>query len=286
VFDGIDRDRLFLWSDPTRWNETKPGFPVSYPVTNGFKLAGADDLAHATILADYDHGLEGVALAELRDRQGSVLLNGFGIVARAGLDPVADRLLANLVRHVANDSTPARPLIDSKIVWGDYASERGLVTGIYSGLVLNTVPRLPAALNASDYPIAIDSEGFTFAGSRGGWNTNPSIQYVARGRRPFGPYRFTLGGAVQLPKEHGPLGEGSFWLRLPSGRSTMTTTVENPTAAPLPFEVRVNAEPVQHTTIPANSTATIETALAGSPTSLGVTYRGDRRLVILTTDFR
>ena len=66
----------------------------------------------------------------------------------------------------------------------------------------------------------------------------------------------------------------------------MTTTVENPTAAPLPFEVRVNAEPVQHTTIPAKSTVTVETPLTGSPTSLGVTYRGDRRLVILTTDFK
>ena len=29
-------------------------------------------------------------------------------------------------------------------------------------------------------------------------NTKPAIQYVARGRRPFGPYTFTTGGAVRL----------------------------------------------------------------------------------------
>ena len=31
----IDRDRLFLWSDWTGWDDSKPGFPEVYPVTRG-----------------------------------------------------------------------------------------------------------------------------------------------------------------------------------------------------------------------------------------------------------
>jgi hypothetical protein len=88
---------MALWSDYTGWDEAKPGFPQVYPVTAGFKLQRAESLARTAILADYDRGLEGVALCEMFDGAGSVILSGFDLVNRAGLDPAADRLLANLV---------------------------------------------------------------------------------------------------------------------------------------------------------------------------------------------
>ena len=76
VFRGLDRHRLGLWSDYTGWDQTKPGFPRVYPVTAGFKLQKPEALAHTAILADYDRGLEGVALCEMFDG------SGFGDVVR------------------------------------------------------------------------------------------------------------------------------------------------------------------------------------------------------------
>lgn len=283
VFDGIGRDRLFLWSDPTGWDESRPGFPAVYPVTQGFVLEDQEDLERTAILANYDHGLQGIALAEMFGGEGAALLSGFGIVDRVGLDPVADRMLLNLVRYQASPAPHhAEPHIDSKIVWGDYESERGLVTGIYNGLLLNTVPIVPAGLRER-YPLRVDERGFHFAGGRGGWNTRPSIQYVGKGRRPYGPYVFSLGGSVRLPEGAGAVGEGRFKVRVPADRTRMITTVWNPVAEPFDLEIEVNG--VKHRErIPPHQTVRLETELP-EVTALAVTYRGDRRLVLLETDF-
>lgn len=284
VLDGVERDRLYMWSDPAGWDQTQPGFPAVYPVTHGFSLANREDLGRTAVLANYDHGLQGVALAELFEGKGSVLLSGFGILDRAGLDPVADRLLINMLRYHASEAEHhAHPLVTSPIIWGEYGSEYGLVTGIYSGLLVNTVPVIPEGLTER-YPYKVDENGFHYAGSSGGWNTRPSIQYLAQGRRPFGPYTFSLGGAVRLPEEHADQGEGKFWLRVPVGRTAMITTVQNPVDEPLTLEIEINGIRQQEI-VPAERTVEIETGLRKSEMTLAVTYRGDRRLVLRKTHF-
>jgi beta-galactosidase len=284
VLDGIDRDRLFLWSDPTGWSESRPGFPTIYPVTAGVAPVGAADLTKLDIIADYDHGLEGIALAEEPLGRGRVLVSAFGLVPRVGLDPVADRLLTNLVRYATADSlAPLHPLIDSRIRWGDYASERGVVPEGYSGLLLNTEPRVPTAL-AAEYPVKVNAEGFHIAGGPGGWNSKPSIQYVARGRRPFGPYGYTLGGSVQ-PAKGTPEGRGEVAFRVPPGRTALRTSVENPADSALTLTVTVNGADAQ-ATIPAQGSAIIENVVAPGTTSITLEFRGDRRLILVETDFR
>jgi beta-galactosidase len=282
---GIDRDRLFLWSDWTGWNESTPGFPQVYPVTRGFVLTDPATFGRAQVLANYDHALEGVALAELFDGRGSAMVTGFNVVDRSGIDPVADRLLANLVRYMGSaQAHDATPLVTQKIAWGDYGSERGLLTGIYSGLLVHTVPIVPKALEAK-YPVSIDKEGFVLAGGEGGWNTKPAVQYVARGRRPFGPYTFTSGGSVKVTGPKGAPGEGRIRLRIPEGRTTMLTTASNPAAEPLELEISVNGV-AQRTRIGAGETTHIETPARGGSAPLAIVFRGDRRLVLLETDFR
>ena len=112
IFAGVDRERLKFWSDPTGWDQTKPGFPEIYPIRYGFVLTKPEDLGHVAILADYDRGLEGVALAEMFDGKGSTLLCGLQLVNRIGIDPVADRMMTNLVASTAvpwpASGTPAR----------------------------------------------------------------------------------------------------------------------------------------------------------------------------------
>lgn len=286
VLDGITRDRLFLWSDATGWNDTRPGFPGVYPVTQGFVVTDRGRMGDVAVLANYDHGLEGIALAELFGGRGDVLLSGFGLVERAGLDPVADRMLMNLVRYgAARAPAPAHPLIDAPIVWGDYASERGVLTGIYSGMVLNTVPVVPPGTEG-EHPLTVDENGFHFAGARGGWNTRPSIQYVGKGRRPFGPYGFTLGGSVQLPRGHGPEGEGRIWLRVPEGRTEMVTTVWNPGDGAYALEITLDGATERHT-VPAGRTVELRTPLRATDGGAhALVFRGDRRLVVTRTEFR
>ena len=76
-------------------------------------------------------------MCEMFDGRGSVLLSGFDIIRRAGLDPVADRFLANLLRYTASHKNhEVHPLIDQPIQWGNYASEHGIITGPLNGLVV------------------------------------------------------------------------------------------------------------------------------------------------------
>jgi hypothetical protein len=283
---GIDRDRLFLWSDWTAWNEATPGFPQVYPVTHGFVLTDPATVDRAVVLANYDHALEGVALAELfADRGGSAMVTGFDLVHRSGLDPIADRMLANLLRYMGSaDAHQSTPLVTQKITWGDYGSERGLLTGIYSGLLVNTVPVVPDALK-DRYPVSVDAQGFVLAGGEGGWNTKPAVQYVARGRRPFGPYTFTSGGSVKVTGAKDAPGEGRVRFRVPEGRTMMLTTVSNPAAVPLELELTVNGA-VQRTRVAAGETTQLSTPVRGGAVPLAITVRGDRRLVLLETDFK
>lgn len=285
ILTGIDRDRLFLWSDFTDWDESKPGFPQVYPVTRGFALADPGKLERVAVVANYDHGLEGLAIAELFEGRGSVVMTGLEIVNRVGLDPVADRLLRNLVRYMGSDMEHVNALLfESKIIWGDYASERGLLTGIHSGLILNTVPAVPADL-AERYPITVNENGFVYAGGSGGWNTKPAVQYFGKGRRPFGPYAFSYGGSVVFPDSVAPYGEGRVWLRVPSSRRAMTTVVNNPVNVTLDFEIMVNGTR-QSVKLPPNQTLRLETPVRGGDTPLAIVFRGDRRAVLLETDFQ
>lgn len=285
LFAGLDRDRLFLWSDPAGWTEQTAGLPAVYPVVHGFVLESpAEDLGHVAILADYGRGLEGIGAAEIFDGEGSVLLTGFDLVTHVGVDPAADRLLVNALRYESSGSPHfAHQLVSSPIRWGDYGSEAGLAVGIYDGLIVNTVPVVPEGLRER-YPLRIDEDGFQFAGARGGWNSRPAIQYVASGRRPFGPYYFDLFGTAQLPEEHDAMGTGRFWLRVPAGTGVMTTTVENPSDTALALELTVNGTK-QREEIAPGATTRIQTSLHGA-TELAVSVRGDRRLVLRETAFR
>lgn len=54
---------------------------------------------------------------------------GFDLVSRSGRDLVADRMLANLVRYMAGaEPHEATQEVTERIVWGNYATERGIVT--------------------------------------------------------------------------------------------------------------------------------------------------------------
>lgn len=284
VFAGIERRRLQVWSDFTGWDEQKKGFPQIYPVSDGFVLKGQDPVRDVAVLANYSPGLEGNALAEFFSGEGSVLFSAFALVARAGLDPVADRLLANLVSYTTQPTGHERyVLIDAPIEWGRYETEHGVLTGINSGLMLNSRPALTGSYR--DLPITVTKEGHEFAGGPGGWNSRPGLVYVPFGRRPFGPYVHRgWSGVPEAENAATTEGRGHFWCRIPEGKTSAVHRVCNPSDEPLTAFVSANGREVSLRLAP-GATASVTVPLAPDTSIIETTVRGDRRLVLLETHF-
>jgi hypothetical protein len=277
VFRGLDRQRLALWSDRSDWNETDVGFPRVYPVTAGFKLQSPEALAHTAILADYDRGLEGIALCEMFEGKGSVILSGFDLVNRAGLDPAADRLLANLVAYAASKNNhPVHPLIEQPIQWGDYPTERGVVCGSLNGLIVNAEWLAPPT-NPSARPLPPNT---------GSWNMDPGSQFEPHGRNPFGPYTYSTGSSLRDLNPVSAVGSGVFWASLPPSRKTVLTKVKNPAASPGQLTIAINGNTATGpVTIPASQTLNLRSPLPAGVTNVSVRYTGPKTLVLLETSF-
>src|SRR5690606_24599302 len=188
VFSGITRANLRVWSDYTGWDPSKEGQPAICPVTDGFMLEDRGGVSATAILGNYASGLQSIAIAEQFMGKGSILLTGLDLVNRCGLDPVADRMLLNMISYSSTkEHHHAHPLITQPIIWGEYETEKGVVTDYYSGFLVNGTPRLTGAF--TDEGTVVSTEGYQIAGGkRGRFNTRPGLQYVANGRRLWGPY--------------------------------------------------------------------------------------------------
>jgi beta-galactosidase len=285
VFSGISREQLRIWSDYTGWYETKPGFPAIYPVTNGFVLKNKADIERTAILANYSVGLEGIALAEFFEGKGFMLMTGFDLCRRAGIDPVADRLFRNLMIYMSGKTEHENLiLVEAPVLWGEYETEKGILTGIYSGFMLNSRPALFGSYE--NLPLIIREGGHLFADKGGGWNNAAGKAYVPYGRRMFGPYLHRDFGGVPAPlypdsKE----GEANFWCRVPEGTREMETLVWNPAKIDLPIRISINGEELAKTNVSPGEFKEIHTPVKNDRAKLKITLTGDRSLVVLQTSF-
>ena len=152
---------------------------------------------------------------------------------------------------------------------------------MYSGFLVNSTPRVP-----KDYlgkGIVVTKEGYQLAGgARSGFNTRPGIQYVANGRRPFGPFAQSFGGQPH-PLDLKAEGVGKFWCRIPAGYNTATSVIWNPGKEPLVIKIKINDQPEEKHTIAAGEKKTITSHVNSS--DVGIVFTGDRRLVVLETAF-
>lgn len=284
IFTGIQRQQLQVWSDYTQWEESKPGFPAIYPVTDGYMLENKADLASLAVLANYGAGLEGITLAEHFIMRGSIISSGFDLIRRVGKDPVADRLLANLCAYVSqSDGHQLHPLITNTIVWGDYESEKGLLTGINSGLIINSTPRIPETYKNQGIVITDDGDQFAAQGNRVAFASNPGLQYVANGRRPYGPYYLRGFGAMpETLNKKTKIGEGTFWCTVLPTVNIAFNAVWNPTKTPLEVSIRINDQVVKKTIAPQRVE---EVNCPVNHTTVEFQIKGDRRLVLMKTTF-
>lgn len=283
VFEGLSPDLFRLWSDYTSYDETRQGFPAIYPVNRGYDLCSAP-LKDVAILANYSRALAGTALCEMFMGKGSILLSGFDLIAHCDVDPAANKLLDNMIRYMVAEKKHERYVaVSDSIIWGDYASERGIVNAPCNGLMVNTVPIIPKGQeDLPKYKVQIDEYGYQYAGSYGGWNSKPGVQYITRGRRPMAPFTFSRGGSPVIDKSS-TTGEGYFYLSLPRKMKTMITVLENPVEVPISISLSVNeGEGVEYVIQPKQQLS-ISTDISRLKDNIKVTLKGDRRTVLLKT---
>jgi beta-galactosidase len=277
VFAGLDRSNFRLWSDYTGWDQSKPGFPRLYPVSSGFKLARADSVARTAILADYDRGLEGVSLCEMFSGKGSVLLSGFDLIPRAGSDPIAQRLLLNLINFTLSPGGhEVYPRITEPIQWGDYASERGLICGPQNGLVVDAAWVRPPT-NPNALPLTQ---------SEGAWNTRPGDEFRPHGRTPFGPYGYSTGSSLKELGSDPLRGTGFFCATLPKGKTNMLTMVESSFKGEQELKIRVNGQAQAYKLkLEAGQPRVVATPILPGTTNVLVQFEGQKTLVLRRTVF-
>ncbi len=143
IFSGLNPRMFRLWADYTSYDESKNGFPTIYPVNTGYELQSPsiEDVAISPTIAVpwlvqlYPSCLWGKVPS---------FLSGFDLIDHCEVDPVADKLLSNIIQYMAvNKKHEQYVAVNDSIIWGDYASERGIVNAPCNGLMVNTIPIIP-----------------------------------------------------------------------------------------------------------------------------------------------
>ncbi len=282
LYRGIQREDLKIFSDYTAWDESKPGFPKIYPVENGFSFDKVASFENIAVLGNYSVGLEAIAVAEVFQGNGSYMINAFQLLKRIDKDPLADRLLQNSIAYMANDKEhDAHPLVEGTISWGQYETEKGLLTGINSGFMLNSKPLLTGSYK--DKPLVLKPEGHMYAERYGGWNTNPGLQYVPYGRRAFGPYFHRGFGGVPEAYDYGSLGRAEFYCAVEKNVKQMKTLVWNPADENLTVHCTINGSRVEKSVQP-DQKIWITNPFKSKDMNK-VVLEADRRIVFLETEF-
>jgi hypothetical protein len=128
IFADIDRKNLRLWSDSSDWTLKKEGLPENEPVNTLLRLQDADALGSTAVLANFGRGLEYVALAEVFRGKGSVILSGFDFERFVGVDPIAGKVLRNLITYAADERQHTLvPPAKASVKLGSPSDEDGLI---------------------------------------------------------------------------------------------------------------------------------------------------------------
>ncbi|WP_285057036.1 hypothetical protein [Pedobacter ginsengisoli] len=202
---GLANRNFFLW------NQVKGG--SNFPVTGVFNIQ-ADVLREATVLANCGPALENPVVLEYFKELGSITFSQFEVVERSANDPVAAKVLQNLVEYLQSGDHAFGRQLTEDITFADLDSEAGLfAASLKQGMVLNS----------HNY-------------GRVSWakNTWPD------GRRVTGEQRIinSLGYTGQVKKSD--IASGFFYFRPPVGAKSFFLQVKNPVSKELWFSVQVN----------------------------------------------
>lgn len=219
---AITPDQLAQWNDFSNWSESNRSsgpYPQLSPVAQTVLLDTASpdpDLwrrnsqfrRQTAVLGARAIGLQHKAVVEFRgggEAGGVVLFAGLGLATRVGVDAVAERMLVNTVRYtqrgVASD-VDLHPRFErgETIQWGNYSTERGVVSANLEGLIVNPCPVDPECKSSA-------------------------LASAPCGRTALGPFNWTYMGHNTDLNPSSPVGVGMLWVTVSVGVSKVNVTL-------------------------------------------------------------
>jgi len=260
LYKGLPENALSYWNDYTGWNESMPDMPKVSPVFTAMGLREQEAGDKAAVLANFGRGLSQLALVEVFDGEGSVIVSGFDFIPRIAQDPVADRFFLNLISYACSKKKHFKYVSAvQKIEWGNLKTERGMIAGTLNGLLLNGVK-----VGRIDSPC--------------------SEEYVAKGRVLVGPYRFTSSGDV-FYFENTPQVKAIVGMRVAKEWSQMTSLVRNPLKSVAEVSMQLNQNPAKVCSIDPGEARDISLLLPEGAKDIKLTIKGPRGLLLESSRF-
>jgi len=239
--------------------------PDVYPVLTPLKPTTVTDLKSARVWAACDQLLSGWALVELYQGKGSILLSQFRLVERVKDDPVAAKLLSNLISYCASGNSSGLLDLTRPIRWDQEAFRVGVLQSPKQGFL----PHSPTYKH----------EG-TSKGRLGDDHRIDGVTLV-------GEYTITANGWLRPVPDPTIEGWGVFFGQLSRPVSRFIVKLRNPGDSAANIAVRLDGEPIgPAASIAAGDSRSIEWSCPRKPGPVQVELRGDQRLVITETCFQ
>lgn len=262
VFRGLRARDLRYWNECSRSDN---GTPSVEPVISLLWPASHEDLANARVWAASEQLLSGAALLEVFHGKGSVIISQFRCVERVAEDPIAAKLLSNLVLYALSNDHPG-PVDLSRTVKWDLDAFR---SGVFCSKKQGFFPHSPVYRHtgSSKGQLGADHaiDGFTLVG------------------------KYDLLGTGWLRPIPDPVAEGwgVFYGGLTRPATRFTLKARNTSPEPAIVWLKLDGADVGDPAIfAADEERTAEWAIDRHPGPVCVELRGDQDLVILETAFR
>jgi len=262
IFEGISARDLRYWNELSRYSNgaatVEPVLALLWPQTHA-------DLASARYWASSERLLCGAAILEIYQGQGSVIISTFRTTERVGMDPIAAKLLANLVKYAASPSHPGLLDLTRPIEWNTEAFR----TGVFCSNKQGFLPHSPVYEH------------------RGGSKGNLGADHRIDGFTLVGDYSFDGNGYVTPIPDPAAEGWGVFYGRLSRQVTKFVLTVRNPSQESAQIRLRIDDRDVGlPATLSPGEKRSIQWSLNRQPGPIKVELRGDQDLVITASQFK
>jgi hypothetical protein len=219
---GMANMDFFLWNS----FENVSG----YPAVNVFDIR-PEVLNKTAVLANCGYALDNPVVLEYFKGKGTILFSQFELIGRANTDPIAAKVLVNLIDYLQADHHTLGMQLKEDVIFSDLDSEAGLFGSSFKqGIVINS----------HNY------------GNVSWKNENAEFP---DGRRVVGEQKVINGLGYISPVESASTAKGFFYFRPPAGAEAFYLEVKNPVAKQLWFKVYLNDKPAgEIVTVDANIT--------------------------------
>lgn len=194
------------------WNNISQNSNDCFPVKFSFDIKPAA-LEHSAILANCGHHLQYPVVMEYFKGDGSVIFSQLECISRANSDPVAAKVLTNLLEYLASNEHSFAPQVGWEVRFADFNSENSIFAApLKQGISVNSHNYGRVSYKSYDWP---------------------------DGRRVVGEQKLVRMGYI-APVKLDKTGKGFFFLTPPKEAKTFTITVKNPVEIPLWFLLYLN----------------------------------------------